>query len=191
MPKSEFCRKKSYFASKINAMIYRIRATAATGGDQVFRDLEVSDENNLEDLHNIIQQSFGLEGNELASFYTTDDELNLIDEIPLFAMDEGLRARTMANTLLKDVLNREQPKLIYVYDYLNMWQFLIELLEEGPEAPGAGYPRLVYSYGQLPEQPPEPEFDIENLNEEFDEGGREWDEEDPFGDFYDLNDDEW
>ena len=171
-------------------MIYRIRTTAATGGDQVFRDLEVSHENTLEDLHNIIQQSFGLEGNELASFYTTDEELNLIDEIPLFAMDEGLRANTMENTLIKDVLNRSHPKLIYVYDYLNMWQFLIELMEEGPEIPGSGYPRLVYSYGQLPETPPEPEFDIENLNEGLD-GGHEWDENDPFGDFYDMDNGEW
>jgi hypothetical protein len=171
-------------------MIYRIRATAATGGDQVFRDIEVRDTDSLEDLHNILVQSFGLDGNELASFYTTDDELNMIDEIPLFNMDASMQGGAMANVQIKDVLNREMPKLIYIYDYLNMWQFLIELLEQGPEIPGRTYPALIYAYGQLPENPPEPEFDIENLNESFEEEDQNDDLWDDAGDdlYYD---DEW
>ena len=175
-------------------MIYRIRATAATGGEQVFRDLEVRDDSSLEDLHNILVQSFGLDGHELASFYTTDDELNLIDEIPLFNMDESMQGGAMANLHIKDVLNRENPKLIYIYDYLNMWQFLIELMEEGPALPGRSYPNLVYAYGQLPENPPEPDFEIENLGGETLPGENEEgfdDYHDGYGNFYDDYDDEW
>jgi len=174
-------------------MIYRIRATAATGGDQVFRDIEVRDSDTLEDLHNILVQSFGLDGNELASFYTTDEELNLLDEIPLFNMDDSMQGGAMANVQVRDVLNRRQPKLIYIYDYLNMWQFLIELLEEGPEIPGRSYPSLAYAYGQLPENPPEPEFDIEDLSEPFgaeeNSDDEQWDDFDTGGLYYDDEED--
>jgi len=172
-------------------MIYRIRTTAAIDDKHVFRDIEIQDENTLEDLHNVIQQSFGMSGNELASFYTTDEEFNLIDEIPLFAMNEGLSTRTMDKTLIKDVLNQSNPKLIYIYDYLNMWQFLIELIESVAETPGISYPRLVFSYGQLPESPPEPRFIVENLGETPNSLDIDWDENDPFGNFYDHNEDEW
>ena len=173
-------------------MIYRIRVSAATGNKPVYRDMEVKSDSTLEELHDMIWQSFGLDGNELASFYTTDDEFHLIDEIPLMPMEQGLQSKVMHNTMVEDVLNRENPRLIYIYDFLNMWQFLVELLEEGPEIPGQSYPNLVYAHGQLPETPPDPGFEIEDLSEPgLDDEGFFRDPDDPFGDFYDYNDDEW
>ncbi len=171
-------------------MVYRLRVTLSAGKEQVFRDLELTGEMSLEDLHNAIMQSFGFDGMEMASFYTLDDELNLVDEIPLFPIDEALGSLSMDRVLLEDILGESNDKLAYVYDFLNMWQFLVELMETVEEIPGESYPRLVYSYGSLPDSPPEVSFDIENLNDSgLDEDFR--DLENPFNDFYDYDPGEW
>ncbi len=171
-------------------MVYRIRVILAAGNQQIYRDLELTDEMTLEDLHNAIMQSFGFDGMELASFYTIDEEFNLIDEIPLFPMDEGLKSVSMDRVLLKDVLDKDRERLAYVYDFMNMWQFLVELMETAQEVSGQSYPRLAYSHGLVPDSPPEVKFDIENLND-FPDQDDLIDPDNPFNDFYDYDPDEW
>ena len=56
-------------------MVYRFRVVLDTVED-VFRDIEILKTNSLEDLHNVITQSFGFDGTEMASFYVSDDELS-------------------------------------------------------------------------------------------------------------------
>jgi len=168
-------------------MIYRIRVTAYTDKGHVFRDIETDSSVNLEDLNNVIQQSFGLDGMEMASFYTLDDELNTLDEIPLFPMEEG-KTVSMDKVRLEEVLNPGQPKLAYVYDYLNMWQFLVELLEQSEdEDVRLETPQVVYSKGQLPDEPPQIQFDIKNIDEIFDDDLENF--RDDFDEYYDP--DEW
>ena len=53
-------------------MIYRIRVILDVD-DDVLRDIEISSTSTLEDLHNAIIQSFGFLGNEMASFYESDE----------------------------------------------------------------------------------------------------------------------
>ena len=51
-------------------MIYRFRVILDNDTDEdVFRDLEIRETDTLEDLHNIITQSFGFDGSEMASAY--------------------------------------------------------------------------------------------------------------------------
>ena len=54
-------------------MIYKIRIILDAEED-IFRDLEIEAHNSLEDFHNAITQAFGFLGNEMASFYTCNDE---------------------------------------------------------------------------------------------------------------------
>jgi hypothetical protein len=53
-------------------MIYRYRIILDAKED-VFRDIEIGSENTLEELHNSITQAFGFEGNEMASFYVSNE----------------------------------------------------------------------------------------------------------------------
>ena len=54
-------------------MIYRFRVILDADED-VFRDIEIEDSTHMEELHNIICQSFGLAGDQMASFYVSDEE---------------------------------------------------------------------------------------------------------------------
>ena len=52
-------------------MVYKFRVILDVKED-VFRDIIIQGEATLEDLHNVINQSFGFAGDEMASFYLTD-----------------------------------------------------------------------------------------------------------------------
>ncbi len=151
-------------------MIYRFRIILDTHED-VFRDIEIEASASLEDFHNAITQSFGFDGQEMASFYTTNELWEEEEEISLFDVsDEPGGVRIMAETFLEDVVDEENTRLLYVYDFLNMWTFMVELADIAEAEIGQSYPNLMYSHGQIPEEAPEKEFIAEELEEaDFDE----------------------
>ena len=81
--------------------------------DDVIRKIEIDSKCSLLELHNFIIECFDLQKNELASFYITDQELEIIEEIPLFSFEEN-NNRNMEDTELGSILNSNNNKLIYV-----------------------------------------------------------------------------
>lgn len=160
-------------------MIYRFRVILDNDtDDDVFRDLEIKETDTMEDLHNIITQSFGFDGSEMASFYLSDDTWNQGEEISLFDMSEGPnQVKLMSETTLTSTVHEAQTKLIYVYDFLSMWTFYVELAEIAEENEGVDYPNLMFVQGQVPEAAPEKIFEAEK--DEFDS---------EFDDDFDVND---
>ncbi|GAA4281251.1 IS1096 element passenger TnpR family protein [Gaetbulibacter aestuarii] len=148
-------------------MIYRFRVVLDNDTDEdIFRDLEIRETDTLEDLHNAITQSFGFDGLEMASFYVSNDEWEQGEEISMFDVGEGNESpRLMNETELSSVVDESQTKLIYVYDFLSMWTFYVELAEIVEEAEGTDYPNLMYVHGQIPDSAPEKNFEAENLND--------------------------
>ncbi|UOY05617.1 plasmid pRiA4b ORF-3 family protein [Muricauda sp. SCSIO 64092] len=142
-------------------MIYKIRIILDAEED-IFRDIEIEESNTLEEFHNAITQAFGFMGNEMASFYTCDEEWNQDEEIALFDMSEnGSDVRLMNETSLDDVLTEQSPKMIYVYDFLSMWTFFVELADISEKEDGRTYPNLLFSFGELPDSPPDKRFESE------------------------------
>jgi len=149
-------------------MIYKFRVILDAKED-IFRDIAIEKEATLEDLHNTIVNAFGFDGSEMASFYTCDDEWNQEDEIPLFDTgDVPGEIRIMNNFILEDNLDKYQSKIIYVYDFFNMWTFLVELAAIEEKEQGETYPTLLFSHGELPEEAPDKKFEAEEgeMNED-------------------------
>ncbi len=174
-------------------MIYRFRIILDHPGESdIFRDIEIRKTDTFEDFHNAIVQAFGFDGTEMASFFVSDDHWEQGEEISLFDLGEGQTAfRNMATTQIQSVVDSKQNKLIYIYDFLNMWTFLVELSEILGETDGTDYPKLLFAHGQLPESAPEQEFEsdgpfgINGYEEHEDEDG--YDEDDLEN--YDTTDD--
>lgn len=165
-------------------MIYRFRIILDTDED-VFRDIEIEASNTLEDLHNAITQAFGFDGQEMASFYKSNEFWEEGDEICLFDLgDEPGQVRVMNETFIDEVVSREDTKMIYIYDFLSMWTFMVELADIGEVEEGIMYPNLMFAHGQLPEEAPEKEFTSEPVD--FDE-----DDEGDFDEEYDLDPDDY
>lgn len=168
-------------------MIYRFRVILDNDTeDDVFRDLEIRETDTMEDLHNIITQSFGFDGMEMASFYVSDDEWNQGEEIAMFDMSEaGNEVKMMSTTIISDMVHEASTRLIYVYDFLNMWTFYVELAEIVEEAQGTDYPNLMFVHGQIPDEAPEKTFEAES-DDAFDE----FEDEVDVDDYSDLDFDE-
>ena len=146
-------------------MIYKIRIILDAEED-IFRDIEIEMGNTLEEFHNAITQAFGFGGSEMASFYTCDEEWNQEEEIALFDMSEdGSEIRLMNETFLEDVLTENNPKLIYVYDFFCMWTFFVELADIVGKEDGRSYPNVLFSFGELPDSPPEKRFESKSSME--------------------------
>tara|TARA_B110000046_G_C13020513_1_gene410907 strand:+ start:851 stop:1351 length:501 start_codon:yes stop_codon:yes gene_type:complete len=162
--------------------MYKIRVILDTKKD-VIRTILVEDNIHLENLHKIITQTFGFKGKEMASFYRTDDEWTQGEEIPLFNMAEAGEEISMKTCILNETLSKENDKLIYVYDFLNMWTFYVDVIEISLEK-REDLPQIILSVGDIPEQAPEKEFIAEKLDNEF---GDEEDIDDEFGHFDDFD----
>jgi len=147
-------------------MIYRFRIILDANED-VFRDIEIEATASLEDLHNSITQAFGYAGQEMASFYVSNDLWEQGEEIALFDMNETPGSiRIMHETTLETVTDQNRTKLIYVYDFLNLWTFLVELAEIAEPEDGKQYPNLMFAHGQIPDEAPEKEFIADNEGED-------------------------
>ncbi len=152
-------------------MIYRIRIILDVTED-VLRDIEIEEDATLEDLHHSIIQSFGFLGNEMASFYKSDEQWTQGEELPLETMND---VPSKSEEPLHKIFTLSDPHLIYIYDFLNLWTFFVELKEIGEKISGLSYPNLIHSEGEVPEEAPEKIFDIEETdsfdveNEDFDE----------------------
>jgi len=131
-------------------MIYRFRIILDNDTeDDVFRDLEIREEDTLEDLHNTITQSFGFDGSEMASFYMSNEAWEQGEEISLFDMSEGINSvKLMSNTKINEVVHEAQTKMIYVYDFMSMWTFFVELAEIVEVTEGTDYPNLMFVNGK-------------------------------------------
>ena len=112
-------------------MIYRFRVILDNDTkEDIFRDIEIRMTDTLEDLHNSIVQAFGFDGSEMASFYLSDDDWTQGEEISLFDVSDSMDSvRLMNESILDDTVHKKQTKLIYIYDFLSMWTFFVELAE--------------------------------------------------------------
>ena len=151
-------------------MIYKIRVILNAEED-VIREVAIDASASLEDLHNALTNAFGFEGNEMASFFKSDDSWVQGEEFPLFDMSEGHdRKMQMSQLEVKAVLTERGDKLLYVYDFFNMWSFFVELIDENFDHKDLESPTLLFSLGLIPNNAPEIQFESDDLlDEDFDE----------------------
>ena len=158
-------------------MVYKFRVILDSEED-VFRDIAILEDDTLEDLHNAIVNAFGFDGLEIASFYTCDQQWNQDEEISLFDTGEVLgEQKVMADYVLSDILNKENTKIIYVYDFLNMWTFFVELAAIEESELSTVYPNILFSHGIMPADAPEKDFSDATATD-FDYDEDDYDEDD-------------
>lgn len=139
-------------------MILRIR-TILDVEEDVLRDIEIDEKFLLKDLHDLIIKSYGFEGKEMASFYKTNESWEQGDEMSLFDLEIG---KDYSNDSLNTIFNSENNRLIYVYDFLELWTFFIEVMEISEINKNTTYPNLVFSKGKVPENSPSKIFQESN-----------------------------
>lgn len=143
-------------------MVYNFRITLDFEKEDVFCDVAINADTHLEDLHQIIVESFGFKLGEMASFYSCDDNWQQEEEFQLMNLSEN--AQMMKDTTISSIVDQQHNKMLYVYDFFLMWTFFIELIsiDEARDLPKA---TLLQSHGKLPEKAPEKNFVADDFDE--------------------------
>jgi hypothetical protein len=160
---------------------------------EIFRDILIDENDNFESLYHAIINSFRFEGDQMASFYMSNDDWDKGHEISLMDMNYGDEAidevaSVMSGAVLRDFMHVADQKVILVYDFMRMWIFLIELIDRSEEIIES--PMVALSVGIAP--PEDSKISSMELEEEEEDLFGELDEDydDDFNDFEDGFDDE-
>lgn len=122
--------------------------------EDVQRKIAISATQNLEELHETILKSVDFDNSQLASFFICDEvwkkglEISLIDMNP----DEDVVIPIMKDTRVDDYLFKVGQKVIYEYDFVMLWRFMIELSKIREYKEGETLPAILKSNGEAPPQ---------------------------------------
>lgn len=134
--------------------------------DDFLRDIEIKPGQTYKQFHEIILQSVGIEGNELASFFICDQQWNKKKEITL--IDMGLRPTEndfdeeedkvanlvmplliMEDVKIKEMIDEPHQRILYEYNFLSPVTLYIELSKIIDADPKKTYPVCVKKEGAL------------------------------------------
>jgi hypothetical protein len=169
-----------------------------SNNEEIFRDITISGEDNFESFYNIILNSFYFSGEQLGSFYLSNNDWDKGDEIALMDMGMSTDANAplvMSETKIHEQVTESDQKFILVYDFLKMWCFLIELIQIDEKT--IELPEINLSIGIAPEEKSRDsgeDIDDTKLEDEYDLGSdfddifSEFDDEEDFGGFENIDD---
>lgn len=167
---------------------YKFRVLIDTSEEEnAFRDIVVDSSSTFEVLNNMIVQAFKFKGDQVASFYLSNDEWDKGQEIGLMDMTgESADFLQMGDTLIREKVEELNQKLLYVYDFLSMWCFFIELVEINKLSAEKNYPLVELEFGVAP--PEESKQIIIDDSLDFEEEEGDYDEfEDEFNSFDNID----
>jgi len=159
--------------------------------EEIFRDILISDTDNFESLYKAILEAFALKGDQMASFYVSNDNWDKGHEISLMDMSYGDDAvdepsAVMKDAIIKNFLEEPDQKFILVYDFMRMWIFLVELIGFDRTEPET--PQLLLAMGTAPKEESKALMDGVSFTGEDAEIGLDDEEDDEFG-FDEFQDD--
>lgn len=133
--------------------VYTFRVLIDTEEENdVFRDIEIRSSSDFIVLHEAIQQAFSFDNSQMASFYISDQSWERGQEIALMDMGMDDSLYSMTGTPLTEFLQEQGNRTLYVFDFLLMWTFFVELVRISDVDPSADYPRIALSVGDSPDQ---------------------------------------
>jgi hypothetical protein len=130
---------------------------------EVWRDIELAEDQTLEDLHLAIQQAYQWRDDHLYSFFLSGEFWDQASEIGSPWSDTSLHTHQVQIVQLDLQLGQT---FLYYFDYGDSHEFDVTLLSVNPAGTGRQYPKIVGQQGQAP--PQYPDYDEET-------GEREWD----------------
>jgi len=95
-------------------MIYKVRVIL-DAKEQIFRDIEIREKQTLWNLHLGIKSAFSLQGEELSSFYYSDDSWSEGAAVPLEDMSDDGDGDTMSDVYMSEAFPEIGSKMHFKY----------------------------------------------------------------------------
>ena len=134
-------------------MVYKIRIILDTK-DDIFRDVEIKDKQNLWNLHLGIKSAFSLLGEDLSLFNILDEDGVVVKSVPLEDMSDDGDGEIMSDVYLNEAFEKVGDKIHFQYGFMDLWEFFCELVEILDEKPAVNYPITVFRFGNMPLKAP-------------------------------------
>lgn len=134
-------------------MIYKIRIIL-DAKDDIFRDVEIKEKQNLWNLHLGIKSAFSLMGDDLSLFNIIDKDGTIIKSVPLEDMSDDGEGEIMSDIYMSEAFEKVGDKVHFQYGFMDLWEFFCELLEVIDEKPAVNYPITVFRFGKMPMKAP-------------------------------------
>jgi hypothetical protein len=137
--------------------LYKFKLTFEEYED-ISRVIEIKSSQTFFEFHKAILDSVGFDQKQMASFYMSNDTWKKEQEITLEDMSDdkdenSIPIPTMKDSRLSMFVNDPHQKIIYVYDFIEMWTMHLELVAiEMKEKAGTKYPLCSKSVGLAPKQ---------------------------------------
>jgi hypothetical protein len=133
----------------VKTFVFRVNHRALP---QVWRDIELAEDQTLEDLHLIIQRAYGWWDDHLYSFFMSGEPWDRTSEIGSPWSDSSLHTH-QAEIGQLDL--KPGQKFLYLFDYGDSHEFDVQLLDINRPASPGNYPKIIARQGQSPEQYPD------------------------------------
>ena len=167
-------------------MIYTFRFISDEE-DSFVIDVNINHNQTFEQLHKAIQDILKFDESQLASFYTSNDEWEKLDEIALLTMDEDSDVKIMQETYIDDIFTEKNQHILYVFDYFNERLFFGSITRTIDAKSPIELPSVSKMEGNIPAQFKEMEIE-ESVDDDYDdfedEGDFDFDDlPEDYGDF--------
>ena len=125
-------------------------------------EIEADSKMSFYQLYVAIQKALKYDTSHPASFYLTNNKWEKEKEVTLIDMNSNDHNNIlfMENILLKDHLNTQNQRMLYVYDFFFERAFNVELVQISELKPGSSknLPKIIRLEGTIPAQILMPEF---------------------------------
>lgn len=145
--------------------IYRFSVTMPDN-EELERVIDIPGDYTFEAFHFAILSAVNFDDSQLASFYVSNQKWEKGKEITLMDMGDEQAPPTMDSVKLDQMLTEEESRLVYVYDFILLWTFYLELIAIASPNPNWEYPMLVEETGDAPDQYGEKSHYPEALSDE-------------------------
>ena len=143
------------------AIVYRFKVSLQ-GYKDVWRRIDVRGNQTLTDLHDAIQEAFGLDADHLYAFFLSgkawDRSTEYVDPRAREPGDRSARVRLDRLSL------RPRQRFLYIFDFGDEWRHDIRVEKLDLKTDRGEYPRIVEEHGEAP--PQYGEWDEEDEEEE-------------------------
>ncbi|MGN7611135.1 IS1096 element passenger TnpR family protein [Magnetococcales bacterium HHB-1] len=128
---------------------------------RTYRDLEVPVLDTLYSLAENILSAFDFDNDHAFGFYDTHKPRGIYDALRKFELFTDMGSATdfgvkgVKGSAVSELLDHVKQKAVFLFDYGDDWMFELEVREFKERVAGKGYPLLLASKGEAPEQYPD------------------------------------
>ena len=140
--------------------VYLIRCVLDTNED-IIRDIALLPSSDLNLLHIAILKAFEIDQGEMCSFFHSNRNWEQGEEISMMNYDPAVGRNALESENVAGCFKEVGSRMLYVYDFLKLWTFYLELVAFPEPEMDKTYPRLIGKVGERPTEPPFKEMEVE------------------------------